>query len=741
MATASSSESKPASWCSYYFLYDTSKVREEGDLTRDGICYFYPIQTALDQQELLCGQIAGVARCVAEISSSPPTLIRMRKLKFAIKVENYYILALGCSIEVPDRSCLHFLDQLLGLFKFYNGQVRHAYQIYPQDILSREWDLYMEHIQRDANELHLIFSSLSAVNKTKVEPLLLLKAALILQTCQRCHYVLGGCILYGGQVVSTQLPPQLTAKVLFQKTRSSVERMSESQDENPDQADPSNLPQNVSIISVFLTEEEATVLRCCPFEWMSGLPTSPLNKTNEKTSARLSRTLSDTPEFTDSARMRETETKEKEDLWNEAAGEEPSALNPARHFSFSKDGHNKILEQYSGNIWNTSVKKDPPHFSPILSPSLVHVCSEPFSFQAKICNPASDSALGDSSCEAKECVSHMAALHIVKESDVNCVNINSLKLYDVADDMDQHRSRDQTSLVICSSSLLATSSFSEDESHFDYAQKAEPREMSSGINDLNCNQCSTLPQETGAVVSRNTELDKRNTEQIASDGKQLLSSEGTVNVQEVMGSYSSTEQFDGNEWTTASGSDASELNCNSESSNSGEKLVKMKLYIHTVKGLVLLLLAEEELENSSSSVEDVHYSSLASLNGLEVHLKETLPKEQSVAKVAYSFAHYDCIQNVLQTNLPEYHCLQDQQFIRAVNLIHSDFKNFTTAHEMIVRNASTAVYACQNSSQETYFQHLQTPIRNSGIPNQQDNAFSLPGRAKQKLLKHGVNLL
>ncbi|XP_070807492.1 BLOC-3 complex member HPS4 isoform X3 [Pituophis catenifer annectens] len=425
-------------WWRCFFLYDASKVRGEGDPTHAGICCFYPRQAPRDEQELLCGQIAGVARCALEISGCPPGLIRLRKLKFALEAQGSYLWVLGCTADLSDLSCRRLLERLVGLFRFYNGPASRAYA---------------------------------------VDPLLLLKAALILQSCQRSHHVLAGCILYRGRVVSTQLPPELTARVLLQKG-------SEDGSSGPEKGAAqlkegsfltsfalTTLPPGVCVTPVYLLEDEAAALRELPVEWMT-----------------------------------------RADLASSKGSEAP-----------------------------------------------------------------------------------------------------------------------------------------------------------------------------------------------------------------------------------AGGAD-------------GAPLVRMALYVHHIRGLVLALVAEEPLVSSADFMEDVYHSSLASLNGLEVHLAETLPKGPlPSARSTYNFAHHDAIQNILTTPLmarlvPSANVLQatspeDQHFLQATGLIHTTFEQLPATSELTLRNASTAVYGCRNAVQESYFQQRGSPPYNSGVPNPRDSMVSLPGKARLKLLKHGVNLL
>ncbi|XP_065502377.1 BLOC-3 complex member HPS4 [Caloenas nicobarica] len=664
----------PEPWWNYFFLYDGSKVKEEGDPTSAGICYFYPSQTLMEQQELLCGQLAGVVRCMAEISGAPPSLIRLRKLKFAVVVDGDYLWALGCAVELPDVSCRRFLEQLISLFTFYNGPVRPAYMAFSQEELSRQWDRYIKHIQKNTSDLHKIFNSLWNLDKTKVDPLLLLKAALILQTCQRSSHVLAGCILYKGLIVSTQLPPPLTAKVLLQGDESPHQ----SEPGGEDQREPdSPLPQGVRIIPVFLTEDEVSVLRDFPVEWMSRSPVSHTSPRGEG-NALCSQTV-----------PKSTGVHENQALSNISVQESPW---PASGTAAAEGA------VQSGSLPNTGPPKGFTKMEPSGKNSPAAILSSPDRKSSELSSKASFSPERDT----KQLPSP-SALHAAEQ-------VQAAGLY------------------------LEGFSFPNP-----YAQEWKSQNMGKSLVDTD------VAQHSSPSYSATSEQDEQRTgSQSSISAESSGAAGGDVQGLDCTGTAVQSENTccpqSGDSvrlpWVDALGAQGGV--------DSGKRCrpVKMSLYVHCIKGLVLSLLAEDPFQEDQRSVEDVYHSSLASLNGLEVHLRETLPKDSSSsAKTTYSFTHYDCVQNILTANLPHAPGPLDRHFLRAATLIHSDFRQLPTASEVIVRNASTAVYACRNPVQETYFQQLGAPLRNSGVPNPHDSAFSLPSKAKQKLLKHGVNLL
>ncbi|XP_006738155.1 Hermansky-Pudlak syndrome 4 protein isoform X2 [Leptonychotes weddellii] len=715
MATITPTEPTSASWWNYFFLYDGSKVKEEGDPTRAGICYFYPPQTLLEQQELLCSQIAGVVRCISDISASAPTLVRLRKLKFAIKVDGEYLWVLGCAVELPDISCKQFLDQLIGVFNFYNGPVSLAYKDRSQEDLCAEWDTFIEQILKNTSDLHKIFSSLWNLDRTQVEPLLLLKAALILQACQRSPRILAGCILYKGLIVSTQLPPSLTAKVLIRPAASRHQRRPAGGGGPQERG--AVLPPNVRIMPVFLTKEEATSLHEFPREQATSPATVPAGL--QECSAQQHPQPRSTAAPTDSATGHVEPT-----AWMLAAT--PKSACPDVAWPDGKAENGLLAGRDLENVRPAKLHSPARDEGPGLGYSLVKELRLPLAGEEPDL-----SAIHIPKAQETATASGYFALPNMGAPDGGGPAFEEF----VRDSGDREPEPPDTPPVVVAmaiSSLLSPSTpemlsqngaleqhdgLPEDSSlapfpREDHLPRRTSRPQSRPCSDLR-QRGTTLPVGDQGVEQRVGVHDS-------------CSAPGSSDLAESQDDYGPSAHGSAPRSTPAS--------C--------VGLVPMNLYTHSVNGLVLSLLAEEPLLGDDAAIEEVYHSSLASLNGLEVHLKETLPKDVAASPSrTYSFTHYDRIQNVLTANLPQVATPQDRRFLRAVSLMHSDFAQLPALYEMTVRNASTAVYACCSPAQETYFQQLAAAARSSGFPSPQDGAFSLPGKAKQKLLKHGVNLL
>ncbi|KAL6067659.1 hypothetical protein STEG23_031463 [Scotinomys teguina] len=681
MATPTPPETKSASWWNYFFLYDGSKVKGEGDPTRAGICYFYPSQTLLDQQELLCGQLAGVVRCLWDLSGTPPTLIRLRKLKFAVRVDGDYLWALGCGVELSDVSCRQFLDQLIGFFHFYMGPVSLAYKNRRQEELNLQWDTVITQVLRSTSESHRIFNALWNLDHTKVEPLLLLKAALILQTCQRSPHVLAGCILYKGLIVNSQLPPSLTAKVLLHQTVPEDQELPGA-GSAPQEAGAA-LPPNVQITPVFLSEEEI----------------ASLHEFTVEQEIRLRESSSQYPPWDGSTPTQaEDATRCMPSVaWTSATILEPTPHEGAWLNGKGADGH-------------------------LLGHEQAHAAA------AELCTTTCGQGSGISSRLQQELGSSQEEL-----------DLSEIHISESQETSPPAPALGDPEAVITSHQA---STLPEDTAVCNCLDPSPPERLpeSGGLEWL-----ADLPITNGQTQVPGTDpLPRRSSRPVVLPSQDPVGTEpnmeqwgdGSREVHETLACTLHSADSQG----SSTSADRSGFKPFSAGLHSG--LLPMNLYIHSVNGLVLSLLAEEPLLRDIAAIEEVYHSSLASLNGLEVHLKETLPRDEaSPTSNTYNFVHYDRIQSVLTANLPLVAAPQDRRFLQAVNLMHSDFAQLPMLYEMTLRNASTAVYACCNPAQETYFQQLAPTARSSGFPNPQDCAFTLAGKAKRKLLKHGVNLL
>ncbi|KAJ8285792.1 hypothetical protein GJAV_G00031000 [Gymnothorax javanicus] len=666
-------------WCSYMFLYDGSKVKEEGDPTSAGICYFYPKETPLEHQELLCSQLAGVCRCVAELSHSPVQLLRLHRRKFAICSRGDFLWALGCAVDIPDVSIYSFLEQLMGLFCFYNGPVRESYQLHSKEELATQWEKYLSHLQGGATDLHHIFSSLRTIDSTHIDPLLLLKAALILQACQRCPMVLAGCILYRGRIVSTQMSPDLTAKVLVRETEAySLDLNGLANGVTP--ADCSPQSNSVTFTPVFLTPSELHALRCPPVDWACRSHCLPLQANHTRKARFLSRTLSDTPDSEipgldttcltpDSQKMVLCSTPSSASETHFCRSPSPPALGDAA----STQAHSGSCDQVraSGTLQAEVLIGSGGH--EILGDSLP-------------CPPLRGGNGEDCGDQEGGCASDGV------KPQGGCGPNGQAANGKLVNERVPHGARQQG-----------------EEEQTEHNDWQEPGDTKAGVEEM---------EEDGV---RKSELKERSTKLCRRGGVRGLCITKPQNNERLPGSKTSP--------------------CTSTLGALRPPLTAMVLYQHSVRGLVLALLVEPNFQSDSAAMEEVHHASLASLNGLEAHLCSTTAGPAGPSG-GYTFAHYDCLQNTLTTNLSGGAGRPlEPLFVRATSLLHSHFSQAATLQEAIVRNAGSAVYGTRSTAQETYFLQQGAAVRNSGVPNPQDSAFSLPSKARHRLLKHGVNLL
>uniref|UniRef100_A0A8C5LSS1 HPS4 biosis of lysosomal organelles complex 3 subunit 2 n=1 Tax=Leptobrachium leishanense TaxID=445787 RepID=A0A8C5LSS1_9ANUR len=550
MASTDCVQHRSSTWLSYFLLYDASKVKGECDLTRDGIKYFHPPQ------------------------------------------------ALGCSMEVTDISCKKYLDDLIGLFRFYNGPLWRAYKVHPHQELSDDWRIYLEYLQRITTDLSRIFHSLNHVDKTKVDPLLLLKATLILQTCQRFPHVFAGCILYNDRVVSTQLPPPLTSKILVERIYAYRRPPSLLNNFSDDPV----LPDGVRLLEVFVKEQDAKSLCQYPVQW-----------TTRVSSDVSGITSSMSPEL---------------------------EIHPSQSVSEStleKENENTAIPQIKvqGNAEGTG--------APVTSEDL------------DVGGIATDMAL------------HIptSGVPVHSSSPVKVLNRHDLMVDQgrITRTSPEIRSTDiheaGISLPSTGSVVACVSTFEMDKQSFDSeSSTSEDSQVSFRHQPVEaCPSISTpVPVEEHAKGVHHSEVIQR-TENIGAlgdhtEGYLELRSNNTDN------SVVFSESTDLNLSIKSSTDTDWTLTLDSSPPVSSSKLVKLTLYVHNVKGLVLSLLAGMHFKYEKGLVQDVYDGTLAALNGLEVHLKETMPpnSHNSVTKTAYSFTHYDFIQNIL-TGTPLRHCM------------------------------------------------------------------------------------
>ncbi|XP_046353769.2 uncharacterized protein LOC124133406 isoform X2 [Haliotis rufescens] len=240
--------------CSF-FIYDHNVLKREEDDLKDAIIYFYPNTVSVDNQCALVGKLIGISdfffHCLPQ---STPKVIKLLSEKFATQRHGDFTIALGCDLFIPDDFITRHFEFVWKVFVFFQGSLEalrqrcKTPQSFPAE-LAKVWEMYLPFCQVYGDLVSQAFQILPDVQLSKSYCKTFLHASHILQRCHRQNGVIGGALLYKSKVLSTQLSPDVTKRLLLLKPQ---QNHLPCQEIKPD----FELPGGLRLLRVFLPSQE-----------------------------------------------------------------------------------------------------------------------------------------------------------------------------------------------------------------------------------------------------------------------------------------------------------------------------------------------------------------------------------------------------------------------------------------------------------------------------------------------------
>ncbi|KAK3083878.1 hypothetical protein FSP39_004489 [Pinctada imbricata] len=236
-----------------FFIYDHLMLQKEEDDLKDAILYFYPPFVSEDDQCAVCGQLMGMSEFLyTTISKSAPAVFKLQYEKYCLKRIGNYTLGLEGNLDNSDVQLERQLMFLYKAFIMYCGSIGNIRQQYPGDgggfvrELRGIWDILYPSGSWHDSYLTQAFQTLPTVHIPKGKGEIFLQASNILQSSQRRPGVLLGAIVFKNRVLSTQISPEMTRKLILMTPQLPCLNVPTDYE----------LPVGVRLVTIYTTQEE-----------------------------------------------------------------------------------------------------------------------------------------------------------------------------------------------------------------------------------------------------------------------------------------------------------------------------------------------------------------------------------------------------------------------------------------------------------------------------------------------------